>query len=123
MTLTKSFLVVGTVLVTAGSATCFGSGDPVKGAEKAVVCIGCHGNNVVPGLFPLVQLAGRDADKLVIKTNKYHSWKLISPVMNMVVAPLTEQDIEDIAAYYQSLGKPVWPLPGIKGDEDLQAGK
>jgi hypothetical protein len=35
---------------------------------------------------------------------------------------LNDQDVEDITAYYQSLGKPAFvnPLFPIKGDEDIQ---
>jgi len=113
----KLFAVVST-LVLAGQAT---AGDVTAGATKATNCVVCHGSASFPGLFPLVQLAGRDADKLTIKTNKYRSGKLFSPLMNLSVAMLTDKDVEDISAYYQQLGKPAMPMPGIRGDEDIQA--
>ena len=119
MNIAKSFFVASAVLIASSS---FAAGDPAVGAVKAAACVSCHGNNAFPGFFPLVQLAGRNADKLVIKTNKYHNWKIISPMMNLAVMPLTQQDIEDISAYYQSLGKPAFPMQGIRGDEDTQAG-
>jgi hypothetical protein len=34
---------------------------------------------------------------------------------------MTDKDVEDVSAYYQSLGKPYMPMPGIRGDEDIQA--
>lgn len=46
------------------------AGDPVAGRQKAVGCIACHGNETFGGVFFTVQLAGRDADKLLIKCNK-----------------------------------------------------
>jgi cytochrome c553 len=101
----------------------FADGDPVAGAQKAALCIGCHGNQQFPGVFPLVQLAGRDTDKLVIKINKYRDGKLFSPMMTMVAMGLSEKDAEDIAAYYHSLGKPAFPIAGIHGDEDILPGR
>lgn len=108
-------------LTASGSA--FALGDPVAGERKAASCVSCHGSASFPGMFPLVQLAGRDADKLATKTNKYRSGKLFSPLMNMSVMALSDQDVEDIAAYYQKLGKPFLAMPGIRGDEDLAAAK
>jgi cytochrome c553 len=69
--------------------------------------------------FPL-QLAGRNADKLLIKSNKYKTGKILHPVMNLATAFYTEKDLEDISAYYQSLGKPALNLPyvQIKGDDE-----
>jgi cytochrome c553 len=97
------------------------AGDAQAGAAKAAACVACHGNASFPGVFPLVQLAGRDADKLATKTNKYRTGKLISPMMNLAVMTLTDKDVEDVSAYYQSLGKPFMPMPGVRGDEDIQA--
>ena len=96
------------------------AGDTNLGATKAQNCVACHGSASFPGMFPLVQLAGRDADKLATKTNKYRSGKLFSPLMTMSVIGLTDKDVEDISAYYQSLGKPFMPMNGIRGDEDFK---
>ena len=94
-------------------------GDPAAGRVKAAACMLCHGSKDFPGTFYTLQLAGRNADKLVVKTNKYRSGKLLHPIMNVFTVGLKDQDVEDIAAYYQSLGKPalVSPLFVIKGDD------
>ena len=119
MNTTKFLLIVGSSLL---APLAVAAGDPVVGAQKATLCTACHGSNAFPGMFPLVQLGGRDADKLVIKTNKYRSGKLLSPMMNMAVMFINDKDVEDIAAYYHSLGKPAMSMLGIKGDDDIQAG-
>ena len=105
------------------SSSAFALGDPVAGERKASSCASCHGSASFPGMFPLIQLAGRDADKLATKTNKYRSGKLFSPLMNMSVMGLSDKDVEDISAYYQKLGKPFLPMAGIRGDEDITAAK
>ncbi|NTV95395.1 MAG: cytochrome c [Thiobacillus sp.] len=95
------------------------AGDPVAGKQKATACIACHGGESFGGIFYTLQLGGRDADKLAIKTNKYNTGKILHPVMNMATALFTEKEIEDIAAYYQSLGKPAVTSPffKVKGDD------
>jgi cytochrome c553 len=95
------------------------AGNPQDGQVKAIACMLCHGSKDFPGTFYTLQLAGRNADKLTIKTNKYRSGKLLHPIMNMFTVTLKDQDVEDISAYYQSLGKPalVSPLFVIKGDD------
>ena len=110
------------VLATAVLSThAMASGDPVAGERKAATCMACHGSASFPGIFPLVQLGGRDADKIATKTNKYRSGKLISPMMNLAVMPMSDQDVADVSAYYQKLGKPFLAIPGMRGDEDLVA--
>jgi len=99
------------------------AGDPVVGKQKAVACIACHGSDVYPGIFYTLQLAGRNADKLAVKTMKYKTGKILHPMMNVSTAFFDEREIQDISAYYQSLGKPAFtsPLIKIKGDDDETA--
>lgn len=96
------------------------AGDPVVGKQKATACIACHGSDIYPGIFYTLQLGGRNADKLAVKTMKYKTGKIVHPMMNVAVAFFDEKEIEDIAAYYQSLGKPAFTssLIKIKGDDD-----
>jgi cytochrome c553 len=101
------------------------AGDPVVGKQKATACIACHGSDTYPGIFYTLQLAGRNADKLAVKTMKYKTGKILHPMMNMSTAFFDEKEIEDISAYYQSLGKPAFTssLITIKGDDDAPAAK
>ncbi len=98
------------------------AGDPVVGKQKAAACVVCHGGENFGGIFYTLQLAGRNADKLAIKTNKYKTLKVLHPMMNMVTALYTEKEIEDVAAYYQSIGKPFLTSPffTIKGDDEAK---
>lgn len=110
-------LVAATLAVT--SIPVF-AGDIAAGKEKAVACVACHGNETFPGIFYTLQLGGRNADKLTVKTMKYKNLKILHPMMNLSTAFFNEKDIEDISAYYQSMGKPFFtsPLIKIKGDDD-----
>lgn len=101
------------------------AGDPVVGKQKAVACIACHGSETYPGIFYTLQLGGRNADKLTVKTMKYKTGKILHPMMNMSTAFFSEKEIEDISAYYQSLGKPAFTssLITIKGDDEAPAAR
>jgi cytochrome c553 len=106
-------------LLAATALPAWSAGDPVAGQVKAAACMLCHGSKDFPGMFYTLQLAGRNADKLTVKTNKYRSGKLLHPMMNVFTVSLRDQDVEDISAYYQGLGKPalVSPFFVIQGDD------
>ncbi|MEW6678290.1 MAG: cytochrome c [Pseudomonadota bacterium] len=112
-------------MILSTSLTAVAGGDPVAGKQKAVGCVACHGNETFSGIFFTLQLAGRDPDKLTVKSNKYKTGKILHPVMNMATVLYTEQDLEDISAYYHSLGKPALQLPyiQIQGDAEPAAAK
>lgn len=118
MNKTALFSLFATTLAVAASPAL--AGDAAAGKEKATACIACHGNDTYPGIFYTLQLAGRNADKLEIKTLKYKTGKILHPMMNLAVSFFNEKEISDIGAYYQSLGKPSFtsPLFNIKTDAD-----
>lgn len=102
------------------AAPALATGDIVAGKNKAALCVACHGNDSFGGIFYTLQLAGRNADKLVVKTNKYRTGKILHPMMNLAAIPLSDKDVIDISAYYQSLGKPFFTSTffQVKGDGD-----
>ena len=115
----KAFALVLTAAVLVAATPAI-AGDAVAGKQKAALCVACHGNDSFGGIFYTLQLGGRNADKLTVKTNKYRTGKLLHPLMNLSTIPLSDKDVEDISAYYQSLGKPAVtsPLFQVKGDDD-----
>ncbi len=106
-------LVLASMFLALAAPTAWAAGNINAGEAKAGACIMCHGTKGFPGIFYTLQLAGCNADKMVIKMNKYHTGKILHPIMNLMALPLTQQDEEDIAAFYQSLGKPVVVSPLI----------
>jgi cytochrome c553 len=120
-----NFALTAAALSTLVVSTPVLAGDPVVGKQKATACIACHGSDAYPGIFYTLQLAGRNADKLTVKTMKYKTGKILHPMMNMSTAFFDEKEIEDISAYYQSLGKPAFTssLITIKGDDDAPAAR
>lgn len=75
-------------------------GDPVRGKQLSTTCAACHGadgNGTVPE-FP--RIAGQYADYMVHAMKAYKSGERTNPVMVGIVAGLSEQDIEDLAAFF-----------------------
>jgi len=98
-------------LLTAGTLTLlsiFGvaqaGGDPAAGKAKAAVCAACHGAKG-EGVKPNPPLAGLPEGRFVEAMKDYKSGKRPNPVMKSFAAPLSDQDIANLAAYYASLKK------------------
>jgi cytochrome c553 len=91
--LTSAALVFG--IVSSAQAA-----DPEAGKEKSRTCAACHGadGNSPAGDFP--KLAGQHYDYLVKALHDYKTGKRKHAVMAPMAAPLSERDMEDLAAYY-----------------------
>lgn len=76
------------------------AGNADAGKQKSAVCQSCHGadGNSTDAQFP--RLAGQHADYLVKVLKDYKSGERKNPIMAGFVANLSEQDMEDLAAYY-----------------------
>jgi cytochrome c553 len=79
-------------------------GDPAAGKAKAASCAGCHGANG-EGVKPNPPLAGLPEAKFVQAMKDYKSGKRANPIMKSFAGPLSDQDFENLAAYYASLKK------------------
>ncbi|NNF17815.1 MAG: cytochrome c [Gammaproteobacteria bacterium] len=81
-------------------------GDAQAGEQKAETCIGCHGiagyKNTYPS-FRVPKLRGQHADYIIAALKAYRAQERKHPTMRAQAGPLTDQDIEDIAAYIASL--------------------
>lgn len=78
------------------------AGDVALGQVKAATCIGCHGvngNSMVPS-FP--KLAGQSEAYLLKQLREFKTSDRIDAMMAGMVAPLTDADMQNIAAYYSA---------------------
>lgn len=83
-----------------GSAQTAAGGDPVRGEKLSKACVQCHGKTGVSPApnFPI--LAGQHEDYLLHTLQGYKSGARQNPVMKGMAAGLSEQDMEDLAAYF-----------------------
>ena len=78
------------------------AGDAAAGKTKSAACAGCHGDNG-QGVAPNPALAGKSDADLLKALKDYKSGSKPNPIMNGLAAALSDQDMEDLAAFYASL--------------------
>ena len=87
----------------AGPAIAQPTGDASAGKAKAGLCSACHGpaGISVNPLWP--NLAGQHQAYLAAQIRAYRDGERVEITMQPFVQDLTDQDIEDLAAWYASL--------------------
>ncbi len=92
------FLALASALVIASTVQAVG--DPAAGKAKSAVCAGCHGadGNSTNPEWP--KLAGQHQSYTAKQLKDYKSGKRQNPTMLGMVAGLSDQDMEDLAAYF-----------------------
>jgi cytochrome c553 len=93
-------LAVFILLISAGSV--MAGGDAGRGAELAMDCTDCHGEDG-RGDEDIPTIAGMDAAEHVKALADFKTGELESEDMIDYVEDLSEQDMEDLAAYFASL--------------------
>ncbi len=93
--------IIAIILATAFSAPVL-AGDPVAGQEKSAVCAACHGPDGNSPLAVNPRIAGQYADYLVQALTEYRSGTRPNAVMAGMAAALTDEDIDDLAAWFSS---------------------
>ena len=104
----KMFAPVLGLLALAAAASVSAQGNVEEGAVKAYTCTGCHGipgyNNVYP-TYNVPKLGGQNYEYLVAALNAYKQGQREHATMTIQAKSLSEQDIQDVSAYFASLEK------------------
>lgn len=104
----KRLLAILLVVGMAFSVTANAEGDAAAGMLKGQTCLGCHGvvnyNNVYP-TYHVPKLGGQHAGYLITAMKAYKSGARDHATMFANVADLSEQDMQDIAVYFEKDGK------------------
>jgi len=79
------------------------AGDAAAGKAKAAVCVACHGPEGVSSnpLWP--NLAGQQDQYLIKQLKAFRDGQRTDPVMAPMAAPLSDTDIDNLAAYFSGL--------------------
>lgn len=84
------------------------AGDPAAGKIKAFTCMGCHGvtsyNNAYPA-YKVPKLGGQHAQYLVAALEAYKNGQRAHATMQAQAQTLSEQDMNDIAAFFAQSGE------------------
>lgn len=84
------------------AASSLQAADIEAGKAKTALCAGCHGadGNSLNAIWP--SLAGQHASYLVKQLRDFKSAKRVDPTMQGMVAALSDEDMVNIAAYYET---------------------
>jgi cytochrome c553 len=78
------------------------NGKVEDGATKASICIACHGPNGNSSVAEWPSLAGQSAVYIAEQVRLFKAKVRVNPIMQPIVDPLSDQDIDDIAVYFEA---------------------
>lgn len=88
-------------------------GSAASGKGKVAMCIGCHSiagyQATFPEIYKVPKIAGQNAKYMAAALASYQKGERKHPTMKGIAASLTEQDMADVAAYYEALGQTTSP--------------
>jgi len=108
-------LALSLMLMSGAFSTSAVAQDAKAGEGKAAMCVGCHGivgyQSSFPEIHRVPKLAGQNAQYTVSALAAYKKGDRQHPTMRGIAATLTDQDMADLAAFYEAQGKNVAPVP------------
>ncbi|BAZ92771.1 cytochrome c subfamily [Thiohalobacter thiocyanaticus] len=98
----KPFVFAALLSVSAALAApgALAAGDASAGKEKSSTCVACHGADGNSANPEWPKLAGQHPDYLVKQLKEFKAGERENQTMAPMAAPLSEQDMQDLAAYY-----------------------
>jgi cytochrome c553 len=115
-------LLASTALSLSWSLAAHAADDPALGEKKFYTCYGCHGIENYRNAYPdysVPKLRHQHASYLVAALQEYRSGERPHATMHAQAASLSDQDMEDIAAYLQG-PEPVKPSAAVTGKAPKQ---
>jgi cytochrome c553 len=79
------------------------SADTQAGGKKAAQCASCHGAKGISSNGQNPNLAGQSANYLAAQLNAFKDGSRVNPVMQGIVANLTEAEIDSLADFFAGL--------------------
>ncbi len=102
-------IVVRTILMAfalaLGAQSAWAEGNAESGRQKAETCLGCHASPNIENVYPMYRVpkvAGQHAEYLAAALKAYRDGQRPHKTMQANAAGLSDQDIEDIAAYFSN---------------------
>ncbi|HET9579880.1 MAG TPA: c-type cytochrome [Usitatibacter sp.] len=96
--------ILAAVCLSATALTAYAAGDAAAGRNKVYQCQGCHGivgwKTAFPEVYHVPKLGGQNPAYIVAALKEYKSGDRDFATMRAIASTLSDQDMEDIAAYY-----------------------
>jgi cytochrome c553 len=114
--------LAGAILSLCGSLGAHAAGNAADGEKKFYTCYGCHGvanyKNAYPD-YSVPKLKHQNAAYVIAALQEYRSGERPHATMHAQAVSLSDQDIEDIAAYLQG-PEPIKPTAAAAGKAPKQ---
>jgi cytochrome c553 len=117
----KTTKIAAAVLLITGcglfNSLALAEGDPERGEAIGYSCMGCHGIKGYRNAYPsyrVPKLGGQKAPYLVVALQGYRDGTRQHPTMQAQASSLSDQQIEDLAAYFATLGTETVATGGTK---------
>lgn len=108
------------VLSSALGSQAYAAGDGAAGKAQSMVCASCHGQDGATAIDPSYpQLAGQNERYLARQLNMFQSGERDVALMTAQLIGKSEQDLDDLAAYYASLPAKTGEAVGSDADVEL----
>ena len=104
--LNKIFSLVLLLTLSGFTSSLYAAGDIAKGKAKSAMCMACHGPKGISAMSMYPNLAGQKEQYLISSLKAYKLGQRkggMSSMMTPMAKPLSDQDINNLAAYYSSL--------------------
>jgi cytochrome c553 len=85
------------------SADALAAGNVTAGRQKALACQTCHGLDGLSKIPDAPNIAGNPEGYLIKSLNAFRKGERKNDMMTIVVQPLSDQDVADLAAYYAAI--------------------
>ncbi len=104
--------LLAAVCVLLAAAGASQAGDVKAGRAKAMMCQACHGLDGLSKTPDAPNIAGQIEPYLVAQLQAFKSGARKNDAMSVIAPSLSDQDIEDVAAYFAAIEISVGKLPG-----------
>ncbi|MDH3980726.1 MAG: cytochrome c [Gammaproteobacteria bacterium] len=94
---------IAAAILSLGLANVAQAGDAAAGKAKSSTCAACHGANGISTNDMYPNLAGQKVGYLVKSVKAYRDGVRKDPMMGAMAKPLSDADIDNLAAYFNSL--------------------
>ncbi len=99
----RQILSVLSAVALAAAANVASAADVAAGKAKAATCGGCHGANGISAVPNYPNLAGQKSAYMIKQMKAFKDGTRKDPSMNAMAKPLSDADMANLAAYYESL--------------------
>lgn len=104
------WLAPAALLLAGGAAS--HAGDVKAGGAKAMMCQACHGLDGLSKTPDAPNIAGQIEPYLVAQMQAFKTGLRKNDAMSVVMPALSDQEIEDLAAYYSAIEITIGKIPG-----------